>query len=62
MRLAQDLSGQDLGSFFQDWLFTAAKPAGTAPPVLRGTTTPATSPPATARVLEQRIEARPGPR
>jgi hypothetical protein len=62
MRLAQDLSGQDLRSFFQDWLFTAAKPAGTAPPVLRGTTTPATSPPATARVLEQRIEARPGPR
>lgn len=62
MRLAQDLSGQDLGSFFQDWLFTAAKPAGTAPPVLRGTTTPASSPPATARALEQRIEARPGPR
>ncbi|MFE4541756.1 M1 family metallopeptidase [Arthrobacter sp. NPDC056727] len=62
MRLAQELSGQDLGSFFQDWLFTAAKPAGTVPPVLRGTTDPATSPPATARVLEQRMEARPGPR
>jgi peptidase M1-like protein len=62
IRLAEELSGQDLGTFFQAWLFTAAKPAGTVPPVLRGNTTPASSPPATARVLEQRIGARTGPR
>ena len=29
--LAERISGQDLGDFFQTWLFTAEKPAGIEP-------------------------------
>jgi hypothetical protein len=31
IRLAERISGQDLGAFFDTWLFTAAKPAGIEP-------------------------------
>ena len=33
--LAERISGQDLGDFFQTWLFTPAKPAGIEPTGLR---------------------------
>jgi hypothetical protein len=55
--LAQELSGRDLGSFFNAWLFTSAKPAGLVP-ALRSVVPPAVDPPVTARLLERRIEAR----
>ena len=51
--LAQELSGQDLGSFFNAWLFTPAKPAGLVP-ALRSVVPPALDPPVTARLLERR--------
>ena len=35
IRLAERISGQDLGAFFQTWLFTAAKPEGLEPATAR---------------------------
>ena len=35
IRLAERISGQDLGAFFQAWLFTAAKPDGLEPAAVR---------------------------
>ena len=57
MAWPRKLSGQDLGSFFNAWLFTPAKPAGLVP-ALRSAVPPALDPPVTARLLERRIEAR----
>jgi hypothetical protein len=35
VRLAERVSGQDLGAFFDPWLFTGAKPAGIEPAAAR---------------------------
>ena len=35
IRLAERISGQDLGALFETWLFTAAKPEGIEPAIAR---------------------------